>query len=123
MSVTSIFKLIISQMIAQKCRLTNCLRTYLQIQKCRRCSFSQKNFQSALDVNKIIKNFKPILKKTVTVRNNGHESSSMSHVQLIFYYILPLFFTGPLGGVTGRLPCTPLYGNFFLSAGLRICHD
>lgn len=42
-------------------------------------------------------------------------------VRSVIYYIFPLFLADPLGGVTGRPAFRPPYGNFFLSAGLRIC--
>ena len=37
------------------------------------------------------------------------------------FYILPLPFAVPRGGVTGRPAFSPPYGNFFLSAGFNIC--
>lgn len=41
-----------------------------------------------------------------------------SYLEAIYFL---LFFAEPLGGVTGLPAFNPPYGNFFLSAGFRIC--
>ena len=40
---------------------------------------------------------------------------------LFTVYIFPFPLAVPLGGVTGRPAFKPPYGNFFLSAGFKIC--
>lgn len=44
------------------------------------------------------------------------------HAEQTCHFLLFFLLTCPRGGVRGRLAFTPAYGNFFLSAGFRICY-